>query len=123
MARIKRHKHGGERYAEEPGGETHKLAVGFNAGTGERATFGKLNGFAVFRASLGTDGKYPVDYAVMQQLIAAGLRTSDRRRELWKRAVERLGVDWREQDPAFWLWLLNAYWDARKEHTAKKKAS
>ena len=30
---------------------------------------------------------------------------------------------WREQDPAFWLWLLTAYWDARKEHTSKKKVS
>jgi hypothetical protein len=37
-------------------------------------------------------------------------------------SVENINT-WREQDPAFWLWLLTAYWDARKEHTSKKKAS
>ena len=99
MARIQRRKHGAEKHAENPAGETHKLAVGFNAGTGERATFGKLNGFCVFRASLGADGKYPVDYAAMRELIASGLERSDRRRELWRRAVERLNVPHDPADP------------------------
>lgn len=32
-------------------------------------------------------------------------------------------AEWREQDPSFWVWLIGAYWDLRKEHLAKKKAS
>lgn len=31
--------------------------------------------------------------------------------------------DVREQDPAFWMWLMRSYWDARVEHVAKKKTS
>lgn len=29
----------------------------------------------------------------------------------------------KESDPSFWFWLLSKYWDARREHTSKKKVS
>lgn len=32
-------------------------------------------------------------------------------------------MELREKDPAFWVWMLRVYWDARGEHLAKKKKS
>lgn len=82
-----------------PTGASHLLKIGFNAGNAERAKFGKLRGFCVFRNVQGPDGRNPVDYDLMTALIAANVRREPDAAAAWRAEMKRIGIACGESNP------------------------
>ena len=95
---IVKRKYNRERHGAQSSA-SHLLKIGFNAGDGNKAFFGKLRGFVVMRNETGKDGKHPVDYALMQLLIASAVQHDPRAAHAWKGAHQRLGLAYNESDP------------------------
>ena len=95
---IVKRKYNRERHGSQSSA-SHLLKIGFNAGDGAKAFFGKLRGFVVMRNETGKDGKHPVDYALMQLLIASAVQHDPRAAHAWKGAHQRLGLAYNESDP------------------------
>lgn len=70
---IRNRKYSRERHAGQTGA-SHSIAIGFNSGTSDRAGFGKLPGFCIFRNSEDASGMKPVDFGMMFDLIESNTR-------------------------------------------------
>lgn len=103
---IRHRRYGKERRASNVTSATHLLKIGYNAGkkdekTGkvERAFFGKLRGFLIFRNETQASGTYPVDLALMQVLIASNVQHDPEAADAWRNACKRLGIKLDETNP------------------------
>lgn len=88
-----RGRHGGQT------GASHALAIGFNAGTGDRATFGKLPGFCIFINCEGSDGKKPVDYGMMLDLVQSNAARDQKAHEKFVAALNDLKIQHDPKNP------------------------
>jgi hypothetical protein len=68
MRRIKQRRYGREATVVAETSATHRIVIGYNSGTADKALPGKLNGFIVMRDTLDAANQYVVDWDLMARL-------------------------------------------------------